>query len=121
MEEEKYKWEDDIAECGYDSPGDFLWFYILGGCGCGSCDDFKDEAWKLFTDIAEDKEDKLDLYEKPEREILAHWLHNKNLTEHGTAIRGSWLTDEGKALYEALKKKPNSDEQNPVKVKVGMI
>lgn len=105
----EYPWEEDIRECYYESPAYFLWFYILNGCGCGSSDNLMELAWQVFVDFAEDREEeKLGLYDKPEREILAHWLDSKGLIEHGTSIRWSWLTEDGKELLRQLKAKPSS-------------
>lgn len=107
MTNQEYSWEKEL-DCHYESPADFLWFYVLNGCGCGSSSDFKEEAWKLFEDFALDREEKWNLYENPLRELLGHWLDSKDLIEHGTSIRGSWLNDEGKKLYETLKNNPHS-------------
>lgn len=106
--DKEYKWKKYIAECHYESPADFLWFYIMNGCGCGSFNDFKAEAWKLFEDFALNREAKWDLYDNPVRELLAHWLDSKGLVEHGTSIRGSWLNEQGKTLYDDLLKHPIS-------------
>jgi hypothetical protein len=36
------------------------------------------------------------------KELLLHLLDGKGLLEHGTSIRGSWLTDKGKKVANGL-------------------
>ena len=103
------KWEKELRECHYERPADFLWFYVMNGCGCGSSDEFKELAWDVFSAFAEDKPSKWELYENPIREMVAQWLYSCGLLEHGTSIRGAWLDDEGQQLYDALKERPKSD------------
>jgi hypothetical protein len=111
-----YKWENEIKECYYKSPGEFLWTYVMGGCGCGSSEYFEEIAWEVFELFAtksdnrwkkiygeNDEEEKTALV----YEAIAQWLDSKDLLEHGTSIAGSWLNEQGEALYEALKEKPN--------------
>jgi hypothetical protein len=88
----------------YDSPQQWLWS-ILGGCGCGSSDELAERAvkvLKLFT--TEHMERSWSIYDDPTNEVIAHWMDSKGLIEHGTGIGGSWLTDKGKEIYEAIKK-----------------
>jgi hypothetical protein len=37
-------------------------------------------------------------------DFVLHWLDTVELTEHGSSVYGSWLTDKGKALRGYLKK-----------------
>lgn len=96
-----------MQECSYDSPADFLWFYILKGCGCGSSSEFKEEAWKVFDAFANGSGFSLDMYNNPTIELLAHWIDSKNLVDHGSSIQGSWLNGDGKKIYELLIKNPS--------------
>jgi len=41
MNKKKYNWKKDIEECAYDSKEEFLWIYIMKGCGCGSADELR--------------------------------------------------------------------------------
>ncbi len=38
------------------------------------------------------------------RELILHAMDNAGLIEHGTSIRGSWLTDKGKEVLQTVKK-----------------
>jgi len=112
----KYEWEKDFKECDFDSKEEFLWIYVLGGCGCGSYDENIKNAWKVFELFATPFDDRrFSVYDKPEYEIIAHWLDSKNLIEHGTSIAGSWLTEEGEKLYYLLKNlnKPMKNQKKP--------
>lgn len=106
------QWKKDIKECSYGSPADFLWFYILGGCGCGNSDELKEKTWKVFEHFNQEimGRDFNFIYENETNELIANWLDSKNLIEHGSSIGGSWLTEDGKELFEQLKKKPQSDD-----------
>jgi len=105
MKKDRYKWEDALETCAFDSKEEFLWIYVLGGCGCGSYDKNIKVAWKVFELFATPHDNrKFSIYDKPEYEIVAHWLDSKNLIEHGTGIGGSWLTEEGEKLYNLLTK-----------------
>ena len=86
----------------YDKPEDLLW-QILGGCGCGSADEFSDEAFKLLTYFATPHEQReRSIFDDRFYELLAHWFDSCELIEHGTNITGSWLTEKGEQVYEAI-------------------
>jgi hypothetical protein len=87
----------------HDSPAAYLWD-ILGGCGCGSADELGEKAVKVLRLFATDTDFNLRkfIYEDTANEILAHWMDSKGLIEHGTSIGGSWLTEEGKQVWNAL-------------------
>jgi len=105
MKQDKLFWERDYKECYFESKEDFLWIYVLGGCGCGSAEEISKIAWKVFEEFGKPHEERtLKIYEKIEYEIIAHWLDDKKLTEHGTSVCGSWLSDSGRKLYETLLK-----------------
>lgn len=44
-------------------------------------------------------------------DFMLHWLDSVELTEHGTSVYGSWLTDKGKALRDYLKKVAEEEEK----------
>ena len=43
-------------------------------------------------------------------DFVLHWLDTVELTEHGSSVYGSWLTDKGKALRDYLKKIEEEEE-----------
>lgn len=103
--------KNDDSEFGYvdndgvswDSPLEWLWVGVLGGCGCGHSDYLSEMAWKILKNFANDDfAGRLHVYDKDKYEILAHWMDDKELIEHGTGIGGSWLTDYGKKVYETI-------------------
>jgi len=101
------KWKKEYKECGFKSNKEFLWIYVLGGCGCGSPEKIENKLWEVFENFALslddwDKRDS-DVYEQLDKEILAHWLDSKGLIEHGSSIGGSWLSETGKELYKMFK------------------
>lgn len=99
----KYTWEEDLATCGYDGKEDFLWFYVLGGCGCGHSDDAREIAWKVFEFFSSEKSERdIKVLNKIEFEMVAHWLISKDIIEHGCSLSGGWLTEEGKKLFRLL-------------------
>lgn len=109
----KYKLtKDDDSEFGFidqdgvshRNPMEWLWTEILGGCGCGSSEDFAERAWKLLERFATPHDERTgNIYDEEANEILAHWLDSKKLIEHGAGIGGSWLSEEGKEVYEQIK------------------
>jgi hypothetical protein len=108
-QKEMIKKIDESMKYDFDSPEDFLWFYILGGCGCGNSHTLMNDCWKIFESIV-NKKDSFDLiYENKYNEIIAHWLDSKELIEHGTSIAGSWATESGEYLYKVLSEKCNEE------------
>lgn len=43
-------------------------------------------------------------------DFMLHWLDAVELTEHGSSVYGSWLTEKGKALRDYLKKVVEEEE-----------
>jgi len=94
-------WELEKYDC--NSKEEFLWIYVLDGCGCGSANELQKLAWKVFELFAtHHKERKWSIYDDKKTEIIAHWLNSKGLLEHGTSIGGSWLSEKGECLYKEL-------------------
>lgn len=96
--------KDDYNRCGFDSDADFLWIYVMKGCGCGSRDQFQEDAYKLFMAIGR-KEATFELiYKDLYTELLAQMLDSRGLLEHGSSIGGSWLSEAGKYLFSLFNK-----------------
>ena len=93
----------DQEGVSYESPENWLWVGILGGCGCGSSDQLAKKAWKLLEHFATDHALRnLDIYTDDSYEILAHWMAKENLTEHGGSVGGSWLSPKVKQIYTII-------------------
>jgi len=76
-----------------------------GKCGCSETDEMVASLIRLLEWMEGDKSTRYDaLYpEIGTFYLLAGRLDALGLTEHGTAIRYPWLTDDGKRLLAALK------------------
>jgi len=96
-----YSWESDLRECGWDTPGEFLWIYVLGGCGCGESEALAEKVWCLLRDIYK-KELNRNWANDILAECLLHWLDSKGLLEHGSMIYSSWLSSEGEELFRRV-------------------
>ena len=109
----------DMEECAYDSKEEFLWIYVMGGCGCGSNDNDK-LAWEVFELFATPHEKrKFSIYDKREYEIIAHWLDSLDwIIEHGGSISGSWLTEEGKSYMALIDKLQSDIKPTPIHKKI---
>ena len=94
--------------CWYDSPAEYIWIGILGGCGCGS-GDLPDRAVEVLKNFGREhlSKERWSVYDDPTNEVLAHWLDSKELIEHGGSIGGSWLTDKGKELLKLVEENNN--------------
>ena len=91
-----------------NSPGVHQWYFIevMGFCGCYSDDLFSDIMAVLW-----EFEKKPCLYlvainlEGPDKykELILHVMTDKGLLEHGSSIRGSWLTEKGKQVIKTIR------------------
>lgn len=91
--------------CNYDSPEDYVWIAVLGGCGCGYADRYGELAIELlryFNTPHMERDREFWQKDEFETELMAHWLDNKDLLEHGTSIGGSWLSESGKQLLDVI-------------------
>lgn len=87
----------------WDNPYQWLWGF-LGGCGCGSADDFAKEAYKLLDFFATTHiERKWSVYDDRFFELMAHWFDEAELIEHGTSVGSSWLSEKGEQIYKQIK------------------
>jgi len=76
-------------------------------CGCSEDDLVAKELIKVLEWAKEDCE-KRERYDKLYENdgvfyIIAGFLDNRYMIEHGTSIRCSWITEDGKILLETLK------------------
>lgn len=95
-------WFIDQDGVSHESPANWVWS-ILGGCGCGSSEDFGIKALDLLRNFAKPHDERSkDIYEDETLELLAHWMSSKGLIEHGSSVMGAWLTEEGKQINDAI-------------------
>lgn len=90
-----------------DVPGVHSWYFIevMGFCGCYSDDLFSDIMAVLrkfekkpclyYDAINLDGPDKY-------KEMILHVMTDKGLLEHGSSVRGSWLTERGKQVIKTI-------------------
>lgn len=78
----------------------------LGFCGCAN-DEITDDVINIFKEFYQDKKTYYAYYTKIAEklkldvkyvELILYLLDGKGWLEHGTSIRGSWLTEEGIAI-----------------------
>jgi hypothetical protein len=109
--EEKFSLKKDeggfIDQDGYsfETPEQWLFSGIMGGCGCGSSEEIAKKAVELLdifsTEHSMGSRDKV--YDDEEYEVLAHWMDSLKITEHGTNICSSWLTEKGEQILNAIR------------------
>jgi hypothetical protein len=92
----------------YNSPQEWVWSF-LGGCGCGSSDDFAEKCVKLlyYFSLPHDERDlkgEVNPYEHEVYELLAHWFDSIGFIEHGTSVSSSWLSEKGRKINEIVEK-----------------
>ena len=97
----------------------FVEAFNFCGCGCLSMSvKFVRDILNCFEDREEDNlSPYLNLNKAKEvcgndniTDFMLHWLDSVELTEHGSSVYGSWLTDKGKALRDYLKKIEEEEE-----------
>lgn len=73
-------------------------------CGCAT----KENTWMVVEERLANKE------YQPNDDILTAVLDYFNLTDHGTSIRGAWLTEKGEQTLKFLQDYPDwfGDEKN---------
>jgi hypothetical protein len=104
--------------CHYDTEAEAFYFDQIGLCGCGRPKDVHAFLLKCLTAGKDDYPAILD-YKKIEKlvadnieivaEFVLHFLDDVELTEHGSSLYGSWLTERGKQAVEigVMKEKDN--------------
>lgn len=105
------------AERDYDYIFDYCYEVFIHGilnfCGCG-CGIRVSGLIRSFLDCFDSFDGTLfdsDIYEKKfpgrtetEMEFMLKWVDSLGMSEHGTSVYGSWLTDKGIAFRELLRK-----------------
>ena len=91
--------------CHYKTPQELMYFWGLGLCGCGRPGDvhaFLIDCLKCFDEGDGVNDIAKIVTERPKAaaEFIAHFLEQRNLTEHGGSVYGSWLTDLGEQFIE---------------------
>lgn len=96
-----------IDNDGVSHPSLEAWLFtgLLGGCGCGSSENFGTLALAILKHFGTPHgERNLSVYDKPEYELMAHWFESNGWIEHGTSVGGAWLTDKGKEILDTVNK-----------------
>lgn len=105
------------AERDYDYIFDYCYeifvYEMCNFCGCG-CGIRVSGLIRSFLDCFDSFDGTLfdsDIYEKKfpgrtetEMEFMLKWVDSLGMSEHGTSVYGSWLTDKGVAFRELLRK-----------------
>ena len=73
---------------------------LCGLCGCGR-ESIKDDLIAIIRDTDEI----VKIPDDPYHELLLHVLDHADLLEHGTSIRGSWLSEKGRAVQGELRRR----------------
>ena len=84
----------------WNNKKEYIWSGFMGFCGC-----YDETLYNLFfrtLDLLYFAKNKEPFYYDGtlEQELILHCLDSKDLIEHGTAIRSSWLTGKGVEFYE---------------------
>lgn len=99
----------------------FVEAFDFCGCGCGCLS----MSIKFIRDILNCYKDEEGLssphlnFDKAKEvcgndnitDFILHWLDTVELTEHGSSVYGSWLTEKGKALRDYLRKAILEEEE----------
>lgn len=108
------KWNEESFEytdtegVSWSSPKNKFSISVMGFCGCTS-DHLVDLAWNMFVALYQASKSEgswfYDYKEKSEdycslQECILAILDKQEIIEHGSSIRGSWLTEKGKKMAE---------------------
>lgn len=95
--------------CHHNTEAEAMYYDQTGLCGCGCPEDVHKFLIDCMSAIRDDSDSIID-YKKvmeiitadPETvaEFVLHFLDSRELTEHGSSVYGSWLTDRGKQFLE---------------------
>jgi hypothetical protein len=93
-----------MEEC---SAAYYLWFDVLGGCGCGNADVIGVETATLFSAIAK-RCAHAEIFADSYHELMAHWFDSLQLIDHGSNIGSSVLSDKGRQVWAEMEKRSNA-------------
>jgi len=95
--------------CHYDSESEAMYYDQIGLCGCGCPEDVHKFLLDCMSSKNENYPNLIDykkvvelIKSQPEvvAEFVLHFLDNRGLTEHGSSVYGSWLTERGEQVLE---------------------
>lgn len=106
----KMEYHDKETDCWFPNYREYIWSHMLGFCGCsGESETYTFQILKKIYDESL-KEDGSYYYEY--KDVSDHWLalqelilmilDKADLTEHGSSVRGCWLTDKGKEVCKKI-------------------
>lgn len=93
--------------CHYNSEAEAMYYDQIGLCGCGRPEDvhkFLLDCMSAnndhYTNLIDHKKVIELIKAKPEvvAEFVLHFLDDREITEHGSSVYGSWLTERGKQV-----------------------
>lgn len=98
-------WYEDPDGTSWESPQDYLYSGVLPSCGCGdpaSIGKYVQEMLKKHVaTIGVDNAMEIwrnNSYDDLPTMFFLSWADREGYTEHGTSIRGSWLSKKGVEL-----------------------
>lgn len=97
----------EYAEIDYQSAGDLL-MGMLGFCQCGS------PSTALSHVLAEMRSLKTTKCPDKSSTFFLYWADREGLTEHGSSIYGSWLSEKGEGFLKLLEEwaaLPEADDE----------
>ena len=93
----------------HGSKMDMLWYEDFNFCGCGSRENTQTWMQAVLTTMKSDpwsgheaRESALQSDPEAMKLFVLYVLDAMGLTEHGGSVYGSWLTDYGKTVLDAL-------------------
>jgi len=102
--------------CHYNSEAEAFYYDQIQLCGCGNPKDVHKFLLDCMAATLDDHDTLID-YKKIislvkgnlgiVAELILHFLYSRELTEHGSSVFGSWLTERGKQVLEAGVMKEN--------------
>lgn len=96
----------------FDSVREYVWISVLEFCGCYN-DELFEKVFAVLMAMYEAKSGGTVRYYDGTilEELILHVLTSKELCEHGTGVRGSWLTDKGVELCKLIADADKPKEQ----------
>jgi len=89
----------DSEGTSWTNLDEYVEIKILDLCGCGNPSEIREYVRSFLQKVElKHKFDYCDLSDM----FMLNWLNHKNFTKHGTTVRCSWLTEDGKLLLRVL-------------------